>query len=146
MSKVIIVILAAICVLLSGIAYTSEQYICTADKATGFSYNKSLKQWQSTHFKTDTKYIISMSDNKSLAEFVVRKVGDSEPTIYCKDSFNEAGYLHCEDITTFKFNRKNGRYISVNLLGYFNVIPGLNKITDENSDTPYLEIGKCSPF
>lgn len=140
------IILATVCLLLSDIAYAGEQYLCTADRASGFWFNKSSKEWEHTTFKANSKYVISKPDDGSSA-FVVREIGRDFPNAWCKDTFNEAGFLLCEGIGgDFKFNRKNGRFISAHLLGYFNVVPGVNEITDTTSDTPYLEIGKCSPF
>ncbi len=141
-----VVILATACLLLSDVAYAGEQYLCTADRASGFSFNKSSKEWEHTTFKANSKYVISKPDDGSSA-FVVREIGQSFPTAWCKDAFNQAGFLFCEGIGgDFKFNRRNGRFISAYLMGYFNVVPGVNEITDATSDTPYVEIGKCSPF
>lgn len=127
-------------------ASATEQYLCAADKSSGFSFNKSTKEWTHTTFKANSKYVISESDNKNSA-FVIREIGDSMIIAWCKDSFNEANFLFCDGLGgSFKLNRVNGRYISANLIGYVNVVPSANKITDETSDTPYIEIGKCSRF
>jgi len=73
-------------------------------------------------------------------------MGDDYPMAKCKDDFNEFGYLFCQGSEdTFKFNRKNGRFLSVYAFGYFNVLPEVNEITDKSSATPSMEIGKCSP-
>ncbi len=76
--------------------------------------------------------------------FVVRKIGQSFPIARCKDDFNKVGFLFCEGWREFRINRTNGRFIAAFILGYFNV--GVDEITDETSDTPSIEIGKCSPF
>ena len=63
--------------------------------------------------------------------------------------FNTPGYLYCEsDIGSlyFTFNKSNGRFLFSSGSGYVNVLPELNKITDESSETPFLEIGRCSPL
>jgi hypothetical protein len=74
-------------------------------------------------------------------------MGDDHAMVLCKDDFSESGFLFCQGLGgEFRFNRRNGRFLNVYLLGYFNVVPGTNKITDESSDTPFMEIGKCSPF
>jgi len=123
-----------------------EKYLCVAERATGFAYNEISKSWENMNFKTDAKYIISKSNAKGYS-FKVTKVGEDNPEFECEKGFNEYGYLLCgEGIGEFKFNKKNGRFIKVYLFGYFNVLPEVNKFTDKSSDTPFMEIGKCSPF
>jgi len=157
MKQIIIFILAIVCVLLSQVGHADEKYICTADRATGFKFNSSSKQWEVVNFKNDAKYVISrLIDEKIISkavkmgitkEFAVTRVGQSIPDAKCKE-FNEYGYLFCEGILDFKFNRKNGRYLAAYTIGYIQVGSdiGKKKLVDEDSDTPYIEIGKCSPF
>ncbi len=141
-----VIILVTTCLLFAAAAHAGEQYLCTADRASGFSFNKVMKEWTHTTFKANSKYVVSKPEDGSSA-FVVREIGNPFVTAWCKDPFSEAEFLLCEGIGgDFKFNRKNGRYIYAYLMGYFNVVPDVNKITDETSDTPYVEIGKCSPF
>lgn len=132
-----------------------EKYLCVAEHAAGFAYSENSKDWVGTNFKTDLKYIISKSDDKEY-RFKVTRVGENYPTFECKDGFNEPGYLLCQGMTgQFKFNKKNGRFLASCPFGYFNVIPERRKsfedkskipFTDKDSETPYMEIGKCSPF
>ena len=127
-------------------ALAEEQYLCTGEIASGFYFNKSAKIWQHTKFEADSKYTISKAEGSKWA-FVVRKVGDSSPIAACKDSFDEAGLLFCKGAGyDFRFNRNNGRYLSAYLFGYFTVLPESNDITDTTSDTPFIEIGTCSPI
>ena len=112
----------------------------------GLLLNKSAKIWQRTKFKADPKYTISKPKGSKWS-FVVRKVGDFSPITVCKDGFDEAGLLFCKGTGyDFRFNRKSGRYLTAYLLGYFNVLPGTNDIADATSDTPFIEIGTCSPI
>jgi hypothetical protein len=67
----------------------------------------------------------------------------------CKDGFDEYGYLYCKPYVLgvdFYFNKNNKRFLMNHIRGYYNVLPGMNNITDENSDTPVIEIGVCSPI
>jgi len=125
----------------------AEQYICVADMATGFSYSESTKRWNETNFRTDeNKYIISKSD---FGKYVLKatKIGSDYPLAYCEHTYDEHGYLFCSGLGgEFKMNKGNGRYIKSFTLGYYNVLPSVNEITDSSSDTPHLEIGKCSPL
>jgi hypothetical protein len=133
----------------------AEQYFCVADSSVGFSYNPSNIKWEQASFNvSDKKYIISKRTPDSpepvfqvAGEFQVMRVGENNPIAQCKQGFNENGFLQCDGIFgEIRFNKDNGRYILSYLGGYFNVVPGKNKITDSTSDTPLIEIGKCSPL
>ena len=122
------------------------QYLCVSERSAGFKFDARADSWASTNFRTEAKYLVAPSKNAQYA-FQITKVGENIPTASCEDGFNEPGYLLCTGIGgEFKFNRDNGRFLLVYAIGYFNVLPKLNQITDEKSDTPFLEIGKCSPF
>lgn len=116
---------------------TSARYLCVADQATGFKKDKNSERWETTRFRVDdAKYLISPSDREG-AEYQVTPLGDDLAEAWCEDGFNDAGYLHCSGYSELKFNKGNGRYIYVYLLGYW---------PSGSTDTPYIEIGKCSPL
>ena len=124
----------------------AEKYICLADILTGFKYSENSEKWVQAGFLANDKYIISESDTESYA-FKVVKIGDENSIANCVEGFGEYGFLHCKGVgQDFRFQKKNGRYIKSSIMGYFNVLPSLNGISDSTSDTPYVEIGKCSPF
>ena len=129
------------------IAHGDEKYLCICEHATGFSYNASSKSWESAVFKADSKFIISQSDAED-CRFKITRVGERYPEFMCKKGFSKDGYLYCFDVFggEFRFNKKNGRFLMTYLLGYFNAGPGLAFPTDEQSDTPLIAIGVCSPF
>ena len=136
------------CVLLTlGAALLQQkQYLCVADKATGFKFDGVLSRWTSANFRADAKYLVAPSKLAGYA-WQVTRMGEQTATALCKEDFNEYGYLNCEGGGgTFRFNRKNGRFLKAYSVGYVNVLPGVNDITDAGSDTPNLEIGTCSPF
>ena len=144
--KRLIILLAITFAFVTSFAFADEQYLCTADSSNGFYFNKSAKIWQRTKFKADSKYTISKPEGSKWA-FVIRKVRNFSPIATCKDGFDEAGLLFCKGKGyDFRFNRKNGRYLSAYLLGYFNVLPGTNDLSDATSETPFIEIGTCSPI
>jgi hypothetical protein len=143
---------AALAALVSGVLFThpstasGEQYLCVTEKSSGFSFDARSGSWNSTTFRIEAKYLIARSREPGYM-FQVTKIGDTYSTANCKEGFNEPGYLFCYGVGgEFKFNKKNGRFLNVHSLGYFNVVPGVNNSTDQSSDTPYIEIGKCSPF
>lgn len=139
-------ILSTIVFLSNPLIASAEQYQCVSEHATGFSYDKVSKSWTTAKFKTGENYIITESDDEG-SSFNVTKVGEKHVMFTCDNRFNKLGYLFCEGAAgKFKFNKNNGRYILSHLAGYFDVLPKINEITDEKSDTPFIEIGHCSTF
>ncbi len=130
---------------------SAEQYLCVVEKTTGFKYNKASKSWESVNFTAGTKYIISKDDTKlpvdySRFKFTVKEMGDKHPLYWCEDDFG-LDILSCTGPGDFRFNRENGRFVLAFTAGYYNVgIEWIIEITDENSDTPLMSIGKCSSF
>jgi len=134
----------------SGVA-DAEQYLCITDYSTGFSYSDNSKSWGPTSFKTaDYNYIISGAKEKSRdlvvqknSKYKVTQVGKNYSECSCKENFNEYGILSCNCLGgKFIFNKDNGRFLKTYLIGYTYIEKG----QDENSNTPYMSIGKCSPF
>ncbi len=135
----------SVLLLLMPIYAHSEQYLCTPDKITGFSYSSKEKQWVYANFKKDFQYVITPT--KSEFAFSLVKVGDRNSTGGCKEGFNDAGFLFCEiPEGDFKFNKKNGRYLMVSDMGYYLVGKGMWAETDADSSDLALQIGKCKPF
>jgi hypothetical protein len=117
----------------------NESYICVADSATGFAFNKTSKKWKSTFFTTENKYIISKS-KKAKYQWSVKEVGESYIYSSCKNDFNSGGYIFCIGIgNTFTMNKNTFRFIMTYRLGYLDGI-------DNDDNTPHIEIGKCSPI
>lgn len=123
----------ALLLLIPNLSFAGESYLCVADKSTGFDFNKTSKEWYSTNFNTtNQKYIISKSIIPSYTWDIKVLGGGTEA--YCKNDFNENGILICGVAYEFRINIKKLRYLKSYLSGYY-----LN-----GSDTPYIEIGKCS--
>jgi hypothetical protein len=122
------------------------QFLCVPDKATGFYYNRSTKEWDYAKLQTN-KFMISPANDGQNA-YTVTKIGAKDVPGSCKNDFNNAGVLFCRGWgTEIKFNRGNKRYVRVYWAAYYNVgIPGPFPETDEDSGTPLVEIGKCAPF
>lgn len=150
-------LLTIILVVLAGNAQAAEpeapreQYLCVTELATGFIYDNNTKQWKSTKFSDKPTYVISKAKGSDVA-FWITEVGEKSPDGWCNEGFNNRGYLFCDSFFgKFRFNRTNSRFIQFNWLGYIEVgqdgfDKSKEKITDDNTDTPMMKIGKCSPF
>lgn len=133
----------------------ADQYLCIVEHATGFRYSKTLKEWNSVVFKDDSKYLITPAKDKKCwpdyplktdkCEYLIKTFGENGSSIKCTDPINDAGFLRCLDFDkTFSFNNKNNRFLYSFTNGYTNIIPHFNQLTDEGSDTPFIEIGSCT--
>tara|TARA_R110001583_G_scaffold155072_1_gene306768 strand:+ start:2280 stop:2822 length:543 start_codon:yes stop_codon:yes gene_type:complete len=130
------------------IASFADEYLCSADSAAGMSYVHSKEAWITTDFNVSGKqYLISKFRTATLA---VREVGNNSHQISCfKGGINpKNGFLLCNNpgVGEFRFNAINGRFLMAGLGGYYNVLNDVNKVTDKNSRSPYIIIGKCSPL
>lgn len=131
-------------VLLTSSNAHADQYLCISEKATGFEFNKETKSWNTANFNVQgQKYIISKSKVEFI-EYEVKKFAEKYTIAECMRDFTEKGFLDCDGpIGTFKFNRENGRFLRINPWGYLGVSPFS---TNEGDNSPFIEIGKCSPF
>ena len=117
-----------------------ERYLCVADMATGFCFNSSTKMWEQAKFNVDDKkYIITKLEYPKGA-LELKIVGNQVAIHHSKEGFGPLGNVAVFEggFSEFRVNRETGRFIRTYTGGY---IGG-----DQNSDTPWIEIGKCSPF
>jgi hypothetical protein len=70
----------------------------------------------------------------------MKGIGDKYPLCESIIGFDKHGYasFECPAFLNFKISKKTGRYMLFYMAGY---IDGDNK-----KNSPYIEIGKCSPF
>ena len=135
-------------------AYATESYLCVADMVTGFQFNEALREWHTSHFKRNSKYLISKSKVKGYA-WEVKPTGSKFAIAGCRDDFDKYDYLYCEDISetfccsstqvVFRMNKNRLRYDLAYLLGYW-TDNDLFEAYKERDDNPYIEIGKCRPL
>ena len=124
----------------------AEGWLCIAEQSAGFNYNAVRKKWESTIFRTDAKFIIRKPIDSDLLKgtWVVAELGDKITWVSCENDVNEWGYLYCRGPSrVFNFNTDNQRFMWTYSYGYYSVVRGKK---DEDSDTPYMEIGRCSPI
>jgi hypothetical protein len=121
-----------------------DSYVCVAESAVGFDYNKTAKKWERSDFKTESKYVVSKSSEAGKG-WEVKKIGQSEG-ISCGDGFDENGFIRCSGIIDFLMNNESLRYIVSHLYGYVIKEYPKGSQLEEGSLKPYLEIGRCSPL
>lgn len=129
-----------------------DEYLCIAEKSTGFTYNSTASEWETASFNVNNnKYIVSRSDKTDFikSEWDVKRIGLNYATFYCPSDFDTFGYLNCELMGTFTMNRNNLRYLLVFPFGYVsdNIKDAEGAVLiDEGESRPFIEIGKCNPF
>lgn len=119
-------------------------YLCALDEMTGFSYDKSLKQWHATNFRASKKFILSRSKQQKFA-WEVTEVGSTLPGAACEKDFNESGNIFCTGLFELRFNRNQLRFLYFHAIGYWND-DNSSDLFKEGSNTPAIGIGKCSPL
>ena len=138
----------------------AESYVCLPDQATAIFYDEKEKKWgRGIVTLGDNNYIISPVDSESCGSdcdyiYEVKKFGSSTLMATCYEEFDANGFLDCYTKGgKFNFNKVNGRYLRIHQSGYYNVLPDYRPPkgttspfpkSDEESDPPYIEIGRCS--
>jgi len=113
-----------------------DQYLCVPDKKVGFEYyDNQLDVYGATTLQAGKNFTISTASSQdSTVKFLIVETGTSRPSGYCEYGFNDWGILFCDIRSAeFKFNKYNGRFITVFTGGY-----------DDYPRGAYMEIGKCS--
>lgn len=114
----------------------AETYLCIADKATGFSFNKAKKTWETTQFDvSEDKYLLTQKDD----QWSWTKVGEKYGAV-CDKGFTSAGYFRCDYFEIIYMNRNNLRFQKTYPYGY----PNDADTEKEGASTPSVEIGRCS--
>jgi len=128
-----------------GAGAQDKSYLCMADQATGFRFDKTTKKWSAANFNvSNDKYIVARSKDASYT-WVVTKVGDDQPLFYCKDDIGEVDqFLLCNLFDpSFHFDVKTLRFTAIRVHGY--IVPSGNG-RNEGDAEPLMEIGKCAPL
>jgi len=101
-------------------AFAAETgFICIADAATGFTYEKSTNTWRDSSFKADGKYVLTKSQQSGI-RWHVKQVGSDFPIAFCDSDFTETGAISCRGILhDFRMNKNNRRFLLVYPVGYW---------------------------
>jgi hypothetical protein len=123
----------------------ADQWLCVADRSTGFEYSKYSKQWKQTKFAVDkNKYIVAPTNLENQYKYDITQIGKSDTLANCLEGFNANGELYCKGaidnkgdvITVFNMSTKHERFVMSEAFGYFT----------DNTESPQVTIGKCSKF
>lgn len=145
------IIIAGLLSLAATAACAADSYLCVTQMVTGFVYDKDAGEWSSASFNANRRYVVSRARVDGFAWEVVQ-VGETRPSTLCKSDFTGAGNLSCEGSHQFKMNRTNRRFLHAYLMGYWTDrsgepgAMGNPYLFKEGENTPFVEIGTCSPL
>lgn len=129
------------CFCISALASMNERLICVADASTGFKYEQG--NWSIRNFNVQNeRYVVAPLDDKSPLRpsfnYKITQIGGGMSDVNCNRNSDFPNLMGCQGIVIFTVNFSNLRFQS-----YF---PGGYVLIDQNIDTPYVMIGKCSQF
>lgn len=146
------------CLAVSALLYpgysNADAYLCEAQHASGYVYDRETETWDPSTLPTeDRKYLVSSADTSNVFikalkyDYQIRKIDAAQPMIHCKsvklnESNEETGLVTCKGSygASFSFDKRSGRYIHSQPAGYVAL-----DSAPETGKGPYLEIGNCSP-
>lgn len=133
--------LALITAVLLPAASAAESWLCIPDSSTGFDYNTGTKQWERVNFTSPEKFIVRRSKSERYTWEVVES-GDAFATYYCKDDFDQFGFLRCSTLAEFVFSKVSLKFVIYATYGFFS--EGVSTPKGKKPDSVYVEIGKCT--
>jgi hypothetical protein len=133
-------LLAAVMLTYTG-SVEAQSYLCIADRATGFRFDKPTKRWLTAQFDVaDHKYTLSQKDD----EWTWAMVGKN-PLMSCtqkKEAFSSVGAFK------YEFGLSEEVLMNRNTLRFQIMSPylyvGPFEKDEEGADAPYIEIGRCA--
>ena len=127
------------------VSWGQTAYICIPSASNGFTVRQGGSKWEITKFRIDDVKKILKKNN---GEWKWSRFGESTVFSDCSDGiseekkndFNFAGYLFCDTLSGHvRINKKTLRYLETYEYGF---VEG----KDNNENTPFIEIGTCSPL
>jgi hypothetical protein len=118
----------------------AQTYLCIADMATGFRFDKPTKRWVTTQFDvSDDKYVLTQKDD----EWTWTKIGTEFVDCRQKKGFNSIGAFGCEfgTYSTLLMNRNTLRF---QITAPWLYVGPFGEESVEGANTPYIEIGRCT--
>ena len=122
----------------------AEGWLCVPDYTTGFAFSQG--RWRANIFDVENKTLlirrpIDGDRLESAYQWIVTEVGNPGLEVYCDDDVTDYGTLVCENLWEFRFSTGTLRYLLSSTFGYWN-----RDLEDDGGDTPFMEIGRCSPI
>ena len=129
----------------TNLCLSQEAYLCIPTAISGVKFNSSSGRWEHANFRIgDRKKILKKATDKwewrTFGQDYLFSACNSGGEPANKNGFNSAGYLFCDVLGgNMRINKNTLRYIETYEIGFING-------KDNDSDTPYIEIGTCSPL
>jgi hypothetical protein len=125
-------LILTLCILPS-LVLAETSYLCMPDEASGFRFNPYQKSWEPVIFKVAQEKILLKKSDRGW-EWV--KFGHKYGSL-CKEMDKS---LQCDIyVGEVLLNRNTLRYIETYMIGYVNG-------SDNNDNTPFIAIGRCTPL
>jgi hypothetical protein len=91
--------------LVTGVMAAQDTYVCFAEKATGFRFFRTNKEWESVNFYPKSTYSVYRATEGN-ATWEVKEASESNSITWCEFDFDKNGLLDCEMIGgSFKMNK-----------------------------------------
>jgi len=142
--------LFALLVMTASMQSSADSWLCIGDQSAGFQLTDG--SWQPFSFTPGDKYLIKEADEKRSAYggiYQVHVFGKKVPTWTCGDFRSVIGtekLLVCDGWAapgeSFKYHPATGHFLATRTTGYVQD----DKEGGVSTDTPFIEIGTCSPF
>jgi hypothetical protein len=126
-------------------ALPETAYLCVPTISVGFTLNKTTGLWRPANFSVSgTRYLLK----KQPVGWAWSEFGATGPADKC-DDVNQGGYIDCHGLVmNIMFDQKTLRFQEIQPFGYvgglWRMMPGTESA--EGADTPFIEIGSCTPF
>lgn len=111
-------------------------YVCVADMAVGFRFDKSSNSWRHANFNTKGQKFLLAKNSSGSWEWT--RFGEKFSLVSCEKDFNP-DYMHCGGMEQVVMNRTNLRFQIYYSFGYLGWKSG-----GEGGDTPSITIGTCA--
>ena len=124
-------------------AQAEDAYLCTGDHATGFGFNADNMQWNIHRFQP-TKLIVKRTDDL-VFKWQVYDFSKNVAIINCRGDFDSDGFLGCSGAAEFRMSQDTLRFLYIYTIGYWSDTDKAPAYK-EGTNTPWMEIGRCSRF
>jgi len=143
MKKIPVICLLLLC---SGSVLAEKEqknYLCIAETSGNIAFNDDTGKWEGSNSEAGNKFLLKINDKEYLSfAATVTNFGQKKPMFICLkgDEHTYAKSQICKGFYgRFVYSLETLRFLRSYLAGY---IDG----KDNNNNTPYIQIGTCSPL